>query len=239
MAESGMLPRPMGERAMPMLHQMHDVRKLLQDPAGARQVGVPLTLLDYPLHGGETRKAPFLAKNPNGRVPMLELDDGRCLPESGAILWYLSEGTALQPADKWGRAQALQWMFFEQYSHEPYIAVARFWLALRAERGAEKKRALVPEWHAKGNAALGVMETHLRTRLVRGRPILDRRHRALRLHPLRGGRRLRSRALSGGARAGSRASPRSRDIFRCRSAGRNFSRARTESSFHLSNCHGP
>jgi len=146
---------------MPILHQMQVSGNCYKIRLAARQVGMPLTLLDYPLHGGETRKPDFLSKNPNGRVPMLELDDGSYLPESGAILWYLSEGTQLQPADKWGRAQALQWMFFEQYSHEPYIAVARFWLGFAPKEELEKKRALVPEWHAKGNAALGVMETHL------------------------------------------------------------------------------
>ena len=83
------------------------------------------------------------------------------LPESGAILWYLAEGTYLVPADKWHRAQALQWMFFEQYSHEPYVAVARFWLAYAPKAELDKKRHLVGEWHEKGNAALGVMETHL------------------------------------------------------------------------------
>ena len=146
---------------MPILHQMQDSGNCYKIRLAARQVGMPLTLLDYPLHGGETRKPDFLSKNPNGRVPMLELDDGSYLPESGAILWYLSEGTQFQPADKWGRAQALQWMFFEQYSHEPYIAVARFWLGFAPKEELEKKPALVPEWHAKGNAALGVMETHL------------------------------------------------------------------------------
>ncbi|HEX4859817.1 MAG TPA: glutathione S-transferase family protein, partial [Rhizomicrobium sp.] len=105
----------------------------------------------------------YLSKNPNGRVPMLELGDGRFLPESGAILWYLAEGTKLVPDDKWGRAEALQWMFFEQYSHEPYVAVARFWLAYAPKSELDKKRHLVGEWHEKGNAALAVMETHLKT----------------------------------------------------------------------------
>jgi glutathione S-transferase len=110
-----------------------------------------------------TRRPPFLAKNPNCRVPLLELDDGRCLPESGAILWYISNGTPLQPADDWARAEALSWMFFEQYSHEPYIAVARFWRAFAAPEELAKKRHLVPEWHEKGRAALGVMESHLKS----------------------------------------------------------------------------
>jgi glutathione S-transferase len=146
---------------MPILHQMPMSGNCYKVRLAAHQLGVPLTLKDYPLHGGVTREPPFLAKNPNGRVPLLELEDGRCLPESDAILWYLAEGTPLQPSDAWSRAEALSWMFFEQYSHEPYIAVARFWLAYAKPEELEKKRHLVPEWHAKGNAALGVMETHL------------------------------------------------------------------------------
>ena len=148
---------------MPVLHQMHVSGNCYKIRLAAHQLGIPLTLNDYPLHGGETRQPAFLAKNPNGRVPLLELDDGRCLPESGAILWYLSEGTALQADDCMGRADMLAWMFFEQYSHEPYIAVARFWLAFAPEKDRVEKLHLVPEWRAKGNAALGVMETHLLT----------------------------------------------------------------------------
>jgi glutathione S-transferase len=147
---------------MPVLHQMQMSGNCYKVRLAAHQVGFPLILEEYPLFGGRTRKPEFLAKNPNGRVPLLELDDGRLLPESGAILWYLGEGTALQPDDAWSRAQALSWMFFEQYSHEQYIAGARFWLAYAPKEELEKKRHLVPEWHAKGNAALGVMESHLK-----------------------------------------------------------------------------
>ena len=125
------------------------------------QLEIPFELVEMDITKGATRTPEFLAKNPNGRVPLLELNDGRCLAESDAILWYLAEGTALVPADKWSRAQALQWMFFEQYSHEPYIAVARFWLAYAPKEALEAKRSQVPEWHARGNAALAVMETHL------------------------------------------------------------------------------
>jgi glutathione S-transferase len=149
---------------MPILHQMQMSGNCYKIRLAARQLGVNLTLRDYPLHGGLTRKPDYLAKNPNGRVPLLELEDGRCLPESGAILWYLTARSTLVPSDEWARAEALSWMFFEQYSHEPYIAVARFWLAYAAPEDLEKKRALVPEWHAKGNAALGVMDTHLKTK---------------------------------------------------------------------------
>ncbi len=146
---------------MPVLHQMQMSGNCYKVRLAARQLGIPLAVKDYGLHDGATRTAEFLARNPNGRVPLLELDDGRFLPESGAILWYLSDGTRLQPQDSWGRAEALQWMFFEQYSHEPYIAVARFWLAYAPKEEFEKKRPLVGEWHAKGHAALGVMESHL------------------------------------------------------------------------------
>jgi glutathione S-transferase len=146
---------------MPVLHQMQMSGNCYKVRLAARQRGIAITLKNYGLHGGSTRKPDYLAKNPNGRVPMLEFEDGRVLAESGAILWYLSEGTRLSPVDRWGRAEVLQWMFFEQYSHEPYIAVARFWLAFAPKEELEKKRHLIPEWRTKGNAALGVMQTHL------------------------------------------------------------------------------
>jgi len=148
---------------MPILHQMQMSGNSYKVRLAAHQLGIPLTLKDYGPFDGDTRKPPFLAKNPNGRVPLLELDDGRCLAESGAILWYLSDQTHLQPTDKWARALMFQWMFFEQYSHEPYIAVARFWLAHAPKEELEKKRDLVSEWHAKGNAALAVMEKRLQS----------------------------------------------------------------------------
>ena len=146
------------------LHQMHISGNCYKVRLCARQLGIPLALRDYGLHDGTTRTPEFLAKNPNGRVPLLELDDDRFLPESGAILWYLAEGSSLIPDDKWSRAEAHQWMFFEQYSHEPFIAVARFWLAYAPQAEMEEKRHLVGEWHEKGDAALNVMETHLKTR---------------------------------------------------------------------------
>jgi glutathione S-transferase len=146
---------------MPVLHQMQMSGNCYKVRLAARQLGIAIVLKNYGLHDGSTRKPDYLAKNPNGRVPLLEFEDGRVLAESGAILWYLSEGTRLWPVDRWGRAEVLQWMFFEQYSHEPYIAVARFWLAFAPKEELEKKRHLIPEWHTKGNAALGVMQTHL------------------------------------------------------------------------------
>jgi len=146
---------------MPILHQMQMSGNCYKVRLCARQTGVDLVLKDYGLHDGSTRTPAFLTLNPNGRVPLLELDDGRFLPESGAILFHLSQGTKLLPESAWDQAQMLQWMFFEQYSHEPYIAVARFWLHFATPEALEKKRHLVPEWHTKGNAALAVMESHL------------------------------------------------------------------------------
>jgi glutathione S-transferase len=107
---------------------------------------------------GATRKPDFLAMNPNGKVPVLELGDGCYLPESNAILWYLAEGTPLVPGDRLERAQVLQWMFFEQYSHEPYIAVARF-LRRFLKKDADDPR--MPELARRGHAALATMEQHL------------------------------------------------------------------------------
>ena len=123
------------------------------------QLGRPYELVELDVPKGESRTPAFLAKNPNGRIPVLELDDGTFLPESNAILFYLAEGTPFLPADRLGRAQALQWMFFEQYSHEPNIATARFWLRhLELDAG---RRAALEQKRTLGYAALGVMETHL------------------------------------------------------------------------------
>ena len=146
---------------MPTLYQDPRSGNCYKAVLTAAHLGIPLKTVDIDVTAGLTRKPEFLAKNPNGRVPLLELDDARFLPESGAILWYLAEDTPLVPATRWERALAHQWMFFEQYSHEPYIAVARFWLAYAPKSELDKKRHLVGEWHEKGNAALGVMETHL------------------------------------------------------------------------------
>jgi glutathione S-transferase len=146
---------------MPILHQMQMSGNCYKIRLAARQLSIPLTLKDYPLMAGDTRKPDFLKLNPNGRVPLLELDDGRTLAESGAVLFHLTEGTHLQPTDKWARARMLQWMFFEQYSHEPYIAVVRFLVAYAARDLLEKRRAQLPALIENGHAALGVMETHL------------------------------------------------------------------------------
>ena len=108
---------------------------------------------------GESRTPEFLARNPNGRIPVLELNDGRYLSESNAILNFLAEGSAWLPAEPWQRAHVLKWQFFEQYSHEPYIAVARFialFLGLPEESRAEYEAK-----HEGGYKALAVMEEQL------------------------------------------------------------------------------
>jgi len=123
------------------------------------QLGKPYRWVEVDSTRGETRSKEFLARNPNGKVPTLQLEDGAYLPESNAILYYLAEGTPLLPADKLGRARALQWMFFEQYSHEPYIAVARF--ILRYLPADHPRHAELPHLAERGNHALSVMEQHL------------------------------------------------------------------------------
>jgi glutathione S-transferase len=134
----------------------HKLRLLLE------QLGRDYRWVEIDSTQGETRTPEFLAKNPNGRVPILELEDGRVLAESNAILHWIAEGTAFLPDDPWQRAQALGWMFFEQYSHEPYIAVARFirgWTPLDSPRRA----AELPRCHERGHQALAVMERHLQS----------------------------------------------------------------------------
>ena len=100
--------------------------------------------------------------NPSLRVPTLVLDDGRSLGESGAILWYFGEGTELVPADRFERAQVLQWMFFEQYDLEPAVAVVRFWLAYSGR--PETFAGRLEERTAAGYRALDALEAHLAAR---------------------------------------------------------------------------
>lgn len=126
------------------------------------QLDRPYRWNEMDLFNGATRTPEFLAKNPNGKVPLLELEDGRCLPESNAILCYLAEGTPYLPDDRWSRAQALQWLFFEQYSHEPYVAVARF--IAKFLPADHPRRAELPRLRERAHQALAVMERELATR---------------------------------------------------------------------------
>ncbi|HVI60051.1 MAG TPA: glutathione S-transferase family protein [Luteimonas sp.] len=136
----------------------HKVRLLLEQLG--RRLDEDYRWVETDSSRGQTRTPEFLAKNPNGRVPIVELDDGRVLAESNAILCWLADGTPFLPDEAWPRAQALAWMFFEQYSHEPYIAVARF---IRGWTPADSPRraAELPRCLERGHAALAVMERHL------------------------------------------------------------------------------
>jgi glutathione S-transferase len=126
------------------------------------QLQTPYTRVELDIDKGETRTQAFLKKNPNGRIPTLELDDGTFLAESDAIIFYLAEGTQFLPGDRLQRAQVLQWMFFEQYSHEPYVATPRY---IIRHLGRNHPRASeLPMRIERGHQALQVMETHLATR---------------------------------------------------------------------------
>jgi glutathione S-transferase len=125
------------------------------------QLGRPFERVHLDILAGETRRPEYLAKNRNHRIPLVEWPDGRRLAESNAILFHLAEGSACLPADSWERAQVLQWLFFEQYSHEPYIAVVRFWHFAGL---VDDNKAALPEKIERGYHAFDVMEDHLSTR---------------------------------------------------------------------------
>lgn len=125
-------------------------------------LGRPYRWVEIDIYKGETRTPQFLARNANGKVPLLELQDGRRLAESNAILCFLADESEYLPKDSWLFAQVLQWLFFEQYSHEPYIAVAR---SIKKFLPADHpRRKELPRLHERGVHALGVMEEHLRSR---------------------------------------------------------------------------
>lgn len=124
------------------------------------KLGLPFRHVETSSLDGTTRREPFIGKNPNGRVPLLELEDGRVLAESNAILLYLGEGTRFVPEERYARGLVNQWLFFEQYSHEPFIAVRRAIL-----KYPERARDRTPERLAAtlkgGEEALAVMERQL------------------------------------------------------------------------------
>lgn len=131
----------------------HKVRMVLE------AVGRPYAWTEIDSVHGETRTPGFLAINPNGKVPVLEIEPGTYLPESNAILCYVADGTPLLPTAALARARVLQWLFFEQYSHEPYLAVARF--LRRFHPDPESQRALADSKLDAGYRALDVMEGQL------------------------------------------------------------------------------
>jgi glutathione S-transferase len=126
------------------------------------QLGRPFERFEVDIMKGESRTQDFLRKNMNGRIPVLQTDDGEYLPESNAILFYLAEGTPFLPDGRFERAQVLQWMFFEQYSHEPNIATVRHWL--KHVGLDDQRRAMLEQKRVLGYAALEVMERHLNNR---------------------------------------------------------------------------
>jgi len=125
------------------------------------QLGVPYRLEEVDILKGESRTPEFLAKNPSGQVPLLEVMPGRFIAESNAILWHLASNTRLRPGDRFDRAEALQWMFFEQHSIEPNIGAAYFWLTL-VKGGRELQQHALEDWMEEGYRALGVMERHFK-----------------------------------------------------------------------------
>jgi glutathione S-transferase len=126
------------------------------------QLQVPFERIDIDLLAGETAGPRFRALNPLGQTPFVELDDGRVLAESTAILWYLAEGSPLLPEDRWTRAQILQWMNFEQYRIEPNIGTSRFWITMLGL--GDERREQIAEKLKSGKAALAILEAQLARR---------------------------------------------------------------------------
>lgn len=123
------------------------------------QLRSPFERIEVNILKGETRTKEFLRKNPNGKIPLLEINFDKYLAESNAILFYLSQNTPYFPKDKFAQAQVMQWLFFEQYSHEPYIATSRYWLTILNQE--EKYRTQLEAKKEGGYYALQVMENHL------------------------------------------------------------------------------
>lgn len=126
-------------------------------------LGISYEYIPIDILAGDTRTPEFLAKNPNGRIPLLQLSDQTYLAESNAILFFLAQGCDLWPKTTIDQAKALQWMFFEQYSHEPNIATVRFWLSIRKIGPNDPEHAQLVSKTSLGYAALSVMENHLKS----------------------------------------------------------------------------
>ena len=126
------------------------------------QLGVPFERIDINILEGESRTSEFLDKSPNGKIPVLEIEPNKYLAESNAILIHLAEGTEFLPYDRFLRAQVFQWLFFEQYSHEPFIATSRFWISILKKQKEYQEELKCKQ--QKGYAALQVMENHLHSR---------------------------------------------------------------------------
>lgn len=125
------------------------------------QLHIPFELIQVNILNKETRTPEFLAKNPNGKIPLLEIEPNKFISESNAILYYLSQNTEYFPQDKYQQAQVMQWLFFEQYSHEPNIATPRYWISILQQ--PEQYQSQIKQKQKLGYAALNVMENHLKT----------------------------------------------------------------------------
>ena len=124
------------------------------------QLQIPFELVELNILNQETRTSEFLQKNPNGRIPLLEIAPNKFISESNAILYYLSQGTEYFPQDKYQQAQVMQWLFFEQYSHESNIATVRYWISILKQ--PDKYQEQIKQKQKLGYAALNVMEQYLK-----------------------------------------------------------------------------
>ena len=164
------------------------------------QLDIEHNLVDIDILKGETRTPDFLAKNPNGQIPLLEIEPGRFLAESNAILWFLAENSHLVGDTALARARVLQWMFFEQHAIVPNIGAAYFWLCL-IKGGRELQQHALDDWMEEGSRSLSVLDKHItRHPLLCRRPLYDRRRSALFLHASRRAERVRPEAVPGFAR---------------------------------------
>jgi glutathione S-transferase len=124
------------------------------------QLRIPYELVEIDIRRGETHTPDFLAKNPNGQIPLLEIEPGRYLAESNAILWFLAERSELLRDDPIERASILQWLFFEQHAIVPNIGAAYFWLCL-VKGGRDLQRHAIDDWMEEGQRSLAVLDKHL------------------------------------------------------------------------------
>ena len=144
------------------LYEMADSGNCYKVRLILNMLGIDYERLPTDILAGESRTPEFLASNPNGKVPLLITPEGKPLAESNAMLFYLAQGSPYLPTDPFELALVLQWMFFEQYSHEPFIATNRFWIHLERTQAAHQVQ--IDANHPRGVAALGVMETQLKGR---------------------------------------------------------------------------
>lgn len=147
-----------------ILHEYAESGNCYKIRLTAAHVGAVLERREYDIRAGATRTAAFRETiNAAGLIPVLQVGD-RFLPESGAACWYLADGSALIPDDRFERAEMLRWMFFEQYSHEPAVAVLRFWTRGGLDRLSDFERQQAAAKRIAGDAALQLMDKHLNGR---------------------------------------------------------------------------